>query len=168
MNFNKYTNALKIVFSSKKYLLGGILTFFIFLLLYLFTLPATYTGGRIGLVSLKMLTPELGIFSFVMAFLVGLILPMSVYSFKSNMKIKKSGAGGFFVSILPSLLCCSPLIPSIAALFAASSPAAFGVGGAIQGFIAVNEIYILIGAVALLLFSFVQTAKSITQCICKT
>ena len=168
MNFNKYTNALKIVFSSKRYLLVGIFTFFIFLLIYLFTLPATYTGGRIGLVSLKMLTPELGILSFAMAFLIGLILPMSIYSFRSNKKIKKLSAGGFFVSILPSLLCCSPLIPSIVALFAASSPAAFGVGGTIQGFIAVNEIYILLGAVALLLFSFAQTAKSITQCICKT
>ena len=138
-----------------------------FLLLYLFTLPATYTGGRIGIISLRLLTPKLIAFSVVMAFFISLIIPFTVFSFRQGGKTKKATtAGGFIGSILPPLLCCSPLIPSVAAVFGAVSPAVFGISGAVQGFIATNETYILLGATILLVFALVQAAKSTKQCLC--
>ena len=155
---------IKIVFSSGKYIRIGVLSFVLFFTLYLFTLPATYTGGRIGLVSLQFLTLKLVIFSLVMAILIALIISFisfMVLSFKNSKGINKSViTGGFLGSILPPLLCCSPLIPSFVGIFGAVVPGVFGFSGAIQGFIAVNEDYILFGAILLLLFSVVKTAKS--------
>ena len=46
-------------------------------------------------------------------------------------------------------------------------PGVFGFSGAIQGFIAVNEDYILFGAILLLLFSVVKTAKSVRVFVSK-
>ena len=167
MVFQQVKDAIRIVFSSKKYIALGVGSFTAFLLLYLFTLPATYTGGRIGLISLRLLNAKLAVFSVIMAFLIALIIPFIVYSFKQGAKVRKAtAAGGFIGSILPPLLCCSPLIPSVAALFGAVSPAVFGLSGAVQGFIATNETYILLGAILLLLYGLVQTAKSTKQCIC--
>ncbi len=157
----------KIVFLSKKYIALGIISFAAFLLLYLFTLPATYTGGRIGLISIKLLTVKLIIFSFIMASLIALIIPFTVYSFKKGGKIRKTSAtGGFLGSVLPALLCCSPILPSLVALLGATSPALFGFSSSIQGFVATNETYILLGATFLLLFATVESAKSTKQCLC--
>lgn len=82
-------SALGIVFSSKKYISFGIGSFLLFFIFYSFMLPATYTGGRIGLVSLELLDFKLGIFSFIMALLLGLIVPMTAYSFKNKIKASK-------------------------------------------------------------------------------
>lgn len=156
-----------IVFSSKKYVALGIGSFIIFLLLYLFTLPATYTGGRIGLISLRLLNVKLVIFSFIMALLVSLIIPFTIYAFRQGVKAGKAKAtSGFLGSVLPPILCCSPLLPSVAAIFGAISPSVLWIGGAVQGFIATYETYILLGATLLLLFAAVQTSKSTKQCIC--
>lgn len=160
-------DAARIVFSSKKYVVLGISSFIAFFLLYIFALPATYTGGRIGLISLRLLNVKLAAFSFIMALLIALIIPLTVYSFKQGAKTRKATAtSGFVGSVLPPLLCCSPLLPSLAGVLGAVSPAVFGFSGAVQGFIATNETYILLGATLLLLFAVVQTAKSTKHCIC--
>lgn len=160
-------NAAITVFSSKKYVAISVTSFIVFLTLYLFTLPATYTGGRIGLVSIQFLNAKLALFSFIMALLVSLIIPFTIYSFKQGKKtMKATSTSGFIGSILPPLLCCSPIIPSIAATLGAVSPAIFGLSGALQGFIATNETYILSGSTLLLSYSLIQTAKSTSQCIC--
>lgn len=169
MVFNHVKDAIKIVFSSKKYIALGVGSFAAFLLLYLFTLTTIYTPGRTVIISLRLLNVKLAVFSFVMAFLIALIIPFTVHLFKQGGKIRKpttAAAGGFIGSILPPLLCCSPLIPSVAALFGAVSPAALGISGAVQGFMATNDTYILLGATLLLLYAVVQTAKSTKQCIC--
>ena len=164
---NHVTQAARIVFSSKKYVAISVGSFIIFLSLYLLTLPATYTSGRIGIISLRLLTLKLSVFSVVMALLVALIIPFTVYSFKHGGKTRKaSAATGFIGSLLPPLLCCSPLLPVLAGVLGAVSPALFGTVSAAQGFIATNETYILLGATILLFIALVQTAKSTKQCIC--
>ena len=80
-----------------------------------------------------------------------------VLSFRQSGGVNKSViTGGFLGSFLPPLLCCSPLIPSFIGIFGAVAPGVFSFGGAIQGFIAVNEDYILSGAILLLLFSVID------------
>jgi len=158
-------DAMRMVFSSGKYLGIGILSFVLFFIFYIFILPATYTGGRIGFISLHFLTWRLAVFSFVMALLIALLISFiffMIHSFRQGSGVNKSVVtGGFLGSILPPLLCCSPLIPSFIGIFGAVSPGVFSFSGAIQGFIAVNENYILLGAMLLLLFSVVKTAKSV-------
>lgn len=154
--------AWKTVFSEREYVALGVSSFLAFLILYLFTLPATFTGGRVGLVSLRLLTPLLALFSFLMAALAGLIVPFSVYGFRRGAETSAGAAtGGFLGSLLPPLLCCSPFIPTAVAVLAAFTPIAVGGGGFLQGFIATYEIHILTGATLLLVYAAVKTGENV-------
>ncbi len=68
-----------------RYLAAGL--FAIALPVYLFTLPATYTGGVVGLISLRYLNAELLIFSFALAALLSLALTLNIYA-TSNFRIE--------------------------------------------------------------------------------
>ncbi len=159
----KYINkANGIVFNYLKYRIFAIIIFILFFTLYLFILPATYTGGRIGIVSLQFITPTLAIFAFLFAFLFSLILPFSVYAFRKKKTSENSSTiSSVFGSIIPPLLCCSPLLPTLAAMIAGFFPFIFGVSGFIQGFIATYEIYIFIATVLILIYSVIQNAKQV-------
>jgi len=118
-----FREASKIVFISTTYRILAILTFLIFFILYIFILPATYTGGRIGMISLKFITPTLASFAFLFAFFLAFIFPFSVYAFKNKISTKNSSTTGSILgSIIPPLLCCSPLLPTTLALIAGFFP----------------------------------------------
>lgn len=143
----------------------GLITFLAFFTLYLFTLPATYTGGRVGMVSLQYLTPTLAAFSFVMAGLVAVIIPFTAYTMQlGGSSSTTATTSGFLGSVLPPLLCCSPLLPTLAAAVVGVFPAAFGVSGFIQGFVATYEIEILTVATFILLYAATRNAQSVTRC----
>ena len=165
-SLNHIKDAVRIVFSSRKHIFIAVVIFIAFFVLYIFTLPATYTGGRVGIISLRMLTPLQGAFAFVMALFISLIVPFTIYAFKMGRKAKKaSTATGFIASVLPPILCCSPLLPTLVATLGAVSPI-FGFSSSLQGFIATNATYILLGATLLLVYALVQTAKSTKECLC--
>lgn len=160
-----YKTATRVVFSQRKYQFIGLTTFLAFLTLYLFTLPATYTGGRVGMVSIRLLTPTLAAFSFIMAGLVAVILPFTAYTIQIDGSSSTTATtSGLLGSVLPPLLCCSPLLPIIAASVAGIFPAAFGVSGFIQGFVATYEIEILTTATLILLYAAMRNAQSVTRC----
>ncbi len=159
----KYINeAIRIVFTLSKYRAFAVLVFAVFFTLYAFILPATYTGGRIGMVSLQFITPTLALFAFLFSFLLAFILPFAVYAFQKKRSSGNSSAvGSVFGSIIPPLLCCSPLLPTAAALLAGFFPFIFGVSGFIQGFIATYETQIFIIAALILLYSLWQNARQV-------
>ena len=68
-----------------RYLRAGL--FAIALPVYLLTLPATHTGGAVGLISLRYLNIKLLFFSFVLAALPSLALTISIYA-TSNFRIE--------------------------------------------------------------------------------
>ena len=72
--------------------------------------------------------------------------------------------GGFVGSVLPPLLCCSPLLPTLAAAVVGIFPAAFGVSGFIQGIMATYETEILAAATLVLLYAATQNANGVTRC----
>lgn len=163
----KIIRSFQLIFASWRYRTLSITSFISFLTLYLFTLPATYTGGRVGLVSLRLLTPKLAFFAVALAALIGFILTLMVYSLRQSVEQSKAAtAGGVLGSVLPPLLCCSPILPSIAALFGSASPVAFGVSGFIQGFIATYETYIYTAIILVLMLSLYRGAKRVIQCAC--
>jgi hypothetical protein len=148
------------VFTQRKYLHLGIVTFLITGVFYLFTLPATYTGGQIGRVSLQYLTPVLAVFAVVMAGLLAVIVSFTAYSLRfDTTAASTTTTTGVLGGILPPLLCCSPLLPSIAAMIVGIFPGEFGVSGAIQGFIATYEIEILSLSTLILTYAALQNAK---------
>ena len=88
---------------------------------YAFTLPAAYTGGVIGLVSLRYLNADLVFFSLALATLLSLTLTMNAYAFLASTRQRGGGLtlGAALSSILPASICCTPLVPTVLAVLAA-------------------------------------------------
>ncbi len=146
---------------SYRYLAGGL--FVLALTLYAFTLPATYTGGVIGLISLRYLDGQLLFFSVALAALLSLALTLNIYAIRES--VRKAGrgltAGALASSLLPASVCCTPLVPTLLALAGASTPQIFGVTGRVQGLFATYEPQILALALVLLAFSLHLAGRSI-------
>lgn len=133
--------------------------------LYAATLPASLTGGHIGWVSLRLLTPGQAVFAFCLAALLALTLAVMLLLVRGGQKASKSSAtGGALVAFFAPLLCCTPLIPLGIGALAVVFPAAAGFApGGIQGFIATHEFGIELFAVALSFIAFWQNAKRLAR-----
>ena len=131
-------SAVGLVLSRPAYRLLALIIFISALALYLFLLPTAFTAGSIGLISLRYLNAELVIFSLLLAGLLSLSLALNIYAFRSSARRKGSvlTAGALASSLLPSTLCCTPVLPTIMAFLGASAPQIFGLSGRVQGFIA--------------------------------
>ncbi|TAM98982.1 MAG: hypothetical protein EPN40_05915 [Rhodanobacteraceae bacterium] len=141
------------------------IVFVIFALLYAMILPATYTGGAIGLVSLRFLTPGTLVLALVMAGLLALIVGLAVHGFRSGSGVKSAGGVlGAVLGVLPSLLCCSPVLPLSIAAVAAFLPAAGSLGIPIQGFIATHEFWIYGVAIVLMAWGLYGNARRVLSC----
>ncbi len=166
---NTISNALKIVLAIRVYQWLTGISFLLFLLLYLMTLPASFTGGYSSFEALKYLTPALVGFSVLMAILVALLMPLIIYLITRGQKSSKSSAaGGILVGLLAPILCCSPLLPILLGFIAALLPSLGGSFGIqIQGFIATHQTALFSAASLLLVFALYQNAKKVvngTQC----
>ncbi len=154
--------ATRTVFTIRRYRFGAVAMFLVSVLVYAVTLPATYTGGQVGVASLRFLTPALAGFAVVLAGLVSIIGTLIVYAIRvSATASTKSAAGGVVGSLLPPLVCCSPVLPTLAAGIAAVTGLSPLFAGAIQGLIASYELHILTGATLGLMYSVHATARSI-------
>lgn len=157
--------ALRIVLASRRAMAGMGAVFVIFALLYAMILPATYTGGAIGLVSLRFLTPGTLVIALVMALLLALIVGLAVHGFRNGSGVKSAGGVlGAILGILPSLLCCSPVLPLSIAAVAAFLPAAGSLGLPIQGFIATHELEIYGVAIVLMAWGLYGNARRVLSC----
>jgi len=151
------------VFTVRRYQFGVFAMFLVSLLVYAVTLPATYTGGQIGVVSLRFLTPALAGFAMILAGLVSVAGTFTAYAIRVGATAgTKSAAGGVIGSFLTPLVCCSPVLPALAAGIAAVTGLSPLFAGTIQGLIASYEIHILTGATLGLTYSVHATARSIT------
>jgi hypothetical protein len=156
-------SALGLVIRQPPYRLLALAIFAPVLALYLFMLPSAFTAGTIGLVSLQYLNTELAIFSVLLAGLLSLSLVLNIYTFRSSARRKGSvlTVGALASSLLPSTLCCTPVVPTILAFVGVSASQIFGMSGRAQGFIATYETAFLGIASILLLLSLRLTARTV-------
>ncbi len=155
--------AIGLVLSQPPYRHLALAIFVPVLALYLFLLPSAFTAGSIGLISLRYLNAELVIFSVLLASLLSLSLMLNIYAFRAAAR-RKGGILTFGVlasSLLPSTLCCTPVVPTVLAFLGATTPQIFGFSGKVQGFIATYETAFLIFASLLLLISLRLAARSV-------
>jgi hypothetical protein len=156
--------ALRIALASRRAMAGTGAVFLIFAILYAMILPATYTGGVIGLVSLRFLTLGTFVLALLMALLLALTLALGVHGFRNGSGAKPAGSAlGAVLAALPPLLCCSPILPLTIAALAAILPAA-GSLGVLQGFIAVHETEIYGVAIALMAWGLYGNARRMLSC----
>ncbi|HQU07681.1 MAG: hypothetical protein B7X04_01855 [Parcubacteria group bacterium 21-54-25] len=155
-------DANRIVFTHRRYRGAAALLFAIFFTLYVFILPARYTGGSIGLVSLHFITPLIILFAILFSFPLTLSTVYAFYAVQKKQHARTRGVvGGALGGILLPLMCCSPLLPSIAAVFAGVLPAAFGISGFLQGLLATYEIPLYVLIIIFLLYTVWQNAKQV-------
>ncbi|MHB1951270.1 MAG: hypothetical protein ACYCQK_07315 [Acidiferrobacteraceae bacterium] len=160
--------ALMTVFSLTGYRVAAALSFVSAAALYFFTLPALFTGGRVGFVSLRFLTPELAVLAVVMAALLALILPLIGYLVRRGRKARTaSTAGGVAVGLLAPLLCCSPVLPVVLGFFGGVFPLLGGAGFGLQGFLATHESGFFAAAIVLLVYALYQNARSVCEEGCR-
>ena len=140
------------------------LSFAAFLLLYAAVLPASLTGGRIGWVSLRLLTPALAAIAFALALALALTLALMVLIVRQGQRASgraaTGSAFGALVALIAPLLCCSPILPLALGALAVVFPAlAASAAGSVQGFIATHEMTLLLAAVALTAFALELNAR---------
>ncbi len=155
--------AVRLVLHAQPYRYLALGLFALALTLYVFTLPAAYTGGVIGLVYLRYLNAELLFFAIALAALLSLALTLSICAFRASVRQRSSGLtfGAMLSSLSLAAICCTPLVPSLLALAGASTPQIFGLTGRIQGFFATYELPILVFALVLLLLSLRLATRNV-------
>ncbi|MGC8511366.1 MAG: hypothetical protein ACP5PB_10925 [Acidimicrobiales bacterium] len=127
---------------------SGVVAFF-----YTLLLPFDYTQ-RFELANWNYLSPHLLAWSLVLGLAMGLVLSIQVYAMRKIAAARAaSGAAGgvaFVVSLLPSFLCCTPIVPSILAFVGVSGVGLYTTTGTLQHFFAVHQVEFLTASLALL------------------
>ncbi len=106
--------------------------------------------------------------SIIISVLLSLVLTLNAYSLSNYQRsYKQVGLPSMSVILSASLsLCCGTVIPSLLAVFGASTPFILSNGGKIEGFFSTFEIPLIAISIILLLFSLYMVSKSICD-VCK-
>ncbi|OYV54150.1 MAG: hypothetical protein B7X09_04395 [Acidiphilium sp. 21-66-27] len=159
--------AVQMALGSRRAVVGTIALFLATLAFYAVLLPATSTGGTLGLVSLRFLTPGEFVLALIMAALLTLTVALGVYGLRQGGRVRPAGSVlGAILATLPALLCCTPILPLGIAAIASILPAAGRFGVPIQGFIATHEGEIYGVAIVLMVWSLYGSAKRALSCAC--
>ncbi|WP_211477090.1 hypothetical protein [Acidiphilium multivorum] len=160
--------ALRLVFGHPGYRMWAAISFIVLLTFYLMLLPASETGGAVGLVALPFLTVQDVFLAIVMAGLLALTLPLGVYGWRMGSGGGVVGsASGSIVALIAPLLCCSPILPITIAAIAASLPAVGAAATPLQGFIATHELEFYAAAIVLMAWGLQGNARRVLYCECR-
>lgn len=135
--------------------------------LYTILLPFEFTQ-RFSLANWNYLDPYLIAWSVVLGVGMSLVITLQIYAMRHIRSTQTSALGGFaFIgSILPSFLCCTPIIPTLLAFIGLSTVSIYGTTGALQHFFAVNQTTFLSGSALLLAISGWWSIRSVAKADC--
>jgi hypothetical protein len=136
-----------------------------FLYSILLTFPFTQ---RLSLANWHYLNPELTGFSLAFGLVLGWIVTLQAYAIGRLAQGHGQGLtfGAIVGSLLPSMLCCTPVVPTVLALFGLSTVSIYGLSGRIQSFFALHERYILLASLVLLLGSALWSLRQLRTAAC--
>ena len=127
---------------------SGVVAFF-----YTLLLPFEYTQ-RFELANWDYLDAYLLTWAVVLGLAMGLVLSVQVYAMRKVAAARAaSGAAGgvaFVASLLPSFLCCTPIVPSLLAFVGVSGIGLYTTTGTLQHFFAVHQTEFLSSSLVLL------------------
>ncbi|MHB1486595.1 MAG: hypothetical protein ACYCS7_09955 [Acidimicrobiales bacterium] len=122
-------------------------------LLYSILLPFDYTQ-RFELANWHYLSAYLLAWTVVLGLGMGLVVSVQVYAMRriAAARATSGAAGGlaFVASLLPSFLCCTPIIPTLLAFVGVSGVGLYGTTGTLQHFFAVHQTEFLAASATLL------------------
>ena len=156
-------NAMSMLFSQRGYAAAFFILSALVSIFYLYLLPSL-PDGAFTLYAIEFITPLQVAFALVFGILFSLVIVLNAYSFK----IRAAGAKGLTIgSVLASLvngLCCTPLIPTLLALFGASTPVLFDYSPRIQAFFEFNYPYFYLLSALSLVVSVHYLSRNISCC----
>jgi len=134
---------------------------------YTVLLPFSFTQ-RLSLENWHYLTPELAAFSIAFGLLIALTLTVQVYAMSRVMQVNGQAltVGAVIASLLPNMLCCTPIVPTLLAVFGFSTVSIYGLSGRIQSFFALNDTYILLASLILLAGSAIWSVRRVSTAAC--
>jgi hypothetical protein len=125
------------------------------------------TLGSVGLVALRFLTPTQAAFAAAIGLLLPLVVLLNLFMWRHPACVRGGSPGrrptalsGAVLGVLPNMLCCSPVIPTLVALFAAGS-SAVAVSAPLQYIFARYEAPFYLVAALLVLLSLRSAARRI-------
>ena len=120
---------------------------------YTLLLPFGYTQ-RLELANWDYLGTRLLVWAVLLGLFMALVASVQVYAMRKVLATRKaSGAAGgvaFVVSLMPSFLCCTPVVPSVLAFVGVSGVGLYTTTGTLQHFFAVHQSEFLAASLALL------------------
>jgi hypothetical protein len=136
---------------------------------YTLLLPFDYTQ-RFELANWDYLSSYLLIWAIVLGLAMGLVLGIQVYAMRriAAARAASGAAGGvaFVASLLPSFLCCTPIVPSVLAFVGVSGVGLYTTTGTLQHFFAVHQTEFLAASLALLVLMAWWGLRKVARASC--
>jgi hypothetical protein len=136
---------------------------------YTLLLPFDYTQ-RFELANWDYLSAYLLIWAIVLGLAMGLVLSIQVYAMRriAAARAASGAAGGvaFVASLLPSFLCCTPIVPSVLAFVGVSGVGLYTTTGTLQHFFAVHQTEFLAASFALLVLMAWWGLRKVARASC--
>jgi len=168
-SFGYERDAISIVFNDKKHILAFVLLALIITSIYIILLPSL-PNGTVSLTFVRFATPFQIVFSIIFGVLLGLIIVLNLYTRKvqktsKSKNISNGTVTGAIAATFVNLLCCTPIIPSIIALFGGSTPLLFNLSAPLEAFFENNYVYFYLISAVLLVVSVHYISKNASCCV---
>ncbi len=136
---------------------------------YSMLLTFAYTQ-RFSFANWKYLDAYLATWSVVLALGMAVVVVLQVYAIRriatTRPRVGALGGLAFVGSILPSLLCCTPVIPTVLVFVGFSTVSVYGTTGTLQYFFATHESEFFVGSLLLMALTAWWSIQRITKAGC--
>ena len=140
---------------------------------YTVVLPFAFTQ-RLSLRNWQFLTVRLAAFAGALGLGMALVLTIQVYAVRraaANRRLGRDGAASgfaFAVSLLPTFLCCTPVIPTVLATFGVSAISVYSTTGTLQRFFSAHQNAFFLASLTLLTLTGWWALRRVARAACLT
>ncbi len=139
------------------------------MLLYSLLLPFEYTQ-RFSFANWHYLDVQLIAWAVVLSIGMASVIVLQIYSMRQIVASKTlTGAVGglaFIGSVMPSLLCCTPIIPTVLAFVGFSTVSVYGTTGTLQHFFATNQTEFFVGSLFIMVLTAYWSIRRVKKSAC--
>ena len=136
---------------------------------YSVLLPFDYTQ-RVSLRNWQYLNVSSAAWAIVLGLAMGAVVSIQIYAMRTITAARAStgvsGGFAFVASLLPSFLCCTPIIPTMLAFVGVSGVGLYSTTGTLQHFFATYQTEFLSASLALVIFSSWSGIRKVATAAC--
>ena len=134
---------------------------------YSVLLPFAYTQ-RVSLANWHYLDARLVAFAVAFGLTIGLVVSLQVYAMRRIIRQRSAAITGLAAigGLLPSFLCCSPIVPTLLSIFGASAATTYRSTGTVQYFFATQQNLILSLSLAFVIATALWSFHKVARATC--